>query len=80
MEETEGVKIMHCRNGRDYKLREMPNFSTNEYCPETRTVYVFFGCYYHGHTCQPFRYVTTLTGHTLAERYEQTMSCLEQIT
>jgi len=32
------------------------------------------------HTCQPLRDVGTLSGHTLAEWYERTMSCVEQIT
>ena len=80
MEETDGVKIMHCRNGREYRLPELPHFSVDGYCPETRTVYEFFGCFYHSHTCQPFHDVTTLRGDTPAERYEQTMSRLEQIT
>jgi len=33
-----------------------------------------------GHTSQPFRDVATLSGDTMAERYERTMSRLEQIT
>jgi len=79
MEETDVVKIIHCRNGRDYSLPELPHFSVDGYCPETRRVYNFFGCFYHGNTCQPFRDVTTLRGDTLAERYEQTMSRLVHI-
>ena len=35
---------------------------------------------FHGHTCLPFRYVTTLGGDTLAERYERAMARLQQIT
>ena len=50
------------------------------FCPETRTVYEFLGCYYHGHTCQPYRDVCTIRGDTLAERYERTMMRIEQIT
>jgi len=80
MEETDGVKIMHCRNGREYRLPELPLFSADGYCPDTLTVYKFFGCFYHGHMCQPFRDVTTLRGDMLAEIYERTMWCLEQIT
>ena len=79
-EETDGVKIMHCRNGREYRLQELPRFSVDGYCPDTNTVYEFFGCFWHGHTCQPFRDVATLSGDTIAERYERTMSRLEQIT
>jgi len=77
MEATDGVKIMHCR---EYTLPELPHFSVDVYCPDTRTVYEFFGCYLHGHTCQPVRDVTTLISDTLAELYEQRMSRLEQIT
>jgi len=35
MEETDEVKIMH---GREYKEPELPQFSLNGYCPETRTI------------------------------------------
>jgi len=80
MGETDGVMVMHCRNVREYSLPEIPRFIVDRYCPETRTICEFFGCFYHGHTCQPFRDGTTLRGETLAERFEQTMSCLEQIT
>ena len=57
----------------------MPRFGVDVYCPETRTIYDRFG-YFHGHTCQPFRDVSTMGGNALAERYERTMSRLEQIT
>ena len=80
MEETDGVKVMHCGKVREYLLPELPRFIVDGYCPETLTVYEFFGCFYHVHTCQPFRDVATLKGDTLAERYEQTMSPLEHIT
>jgi G:T-mismatch repair DNA endonuclease (very short patch repair protein) len=36
--------------------------------------------FYHGHTCESFRNVKTMVGDTLAERYERTVSRLEQIT
>ena len=42
--------------------------------------YEFDGCYYHGHTCQPYRDVTTIRVDTLRERYERTMMRIEQIT
>ena len=45
MEETDGVQIMHCRNGREYRLPELPNFSVDGYCHETNTIYAFFGCF-----------------------------------
>ena len=46
MVETDGVKIIHGRNGREYKVPELPQFSVDGYCPETRTIYEFFGCYF----------------------------------
>jgi G:T-mismatch repair DNA endonuclease (very short patch repair protein) len=49
------------------------------YCAETRTVYEFLGCFFHGHTCQPYRDIPTVNEETLAERYERTMSRIEQI-
>ena len=45
MEETNGCKIMHARNGREYRLPELPRFSVDVSCPETRTVYEFLGCF-----------------------------------
>jgi len=80
MEVTDGEQIMHCRKGHEYSLPELPRSSVDGYFPGTSTVYEFFGCFWHGHTCQPFRDVATLSGDTLVERYERTMSRLEQIT
>jgi len=45
MQEMDGCKIMHARNGREYRLPELPRFSVDGYCPETRTVYEFL-CYF----------------------------------
>ena len=78
-EQTDGCQIQHARNGREYRPPELPHYSEYSYCAETRTVYEFLGCYYHGCTCQPFRDVKTLGGQTLAERYEQTLSRIEHI-
>ena len=75
-ERTDGCTILHGRNGREHRLPELPHLSVDGFCPETRTVYEFMGCYFHGITCQPFRDVTTMVGDTLAERYERT---IEQI-
>jgi len=80
MEQTDGCRIMHARNGREYRLPELPKYSVDGYCPETNVVYEFFGCFYHGHTRQSFRDIKTMSGDTLVERYERTMSRLEQIT
>ena len=80
MEQTDGVAINHARKGREYRLLELPHFSVDGYCAETKTVFEVFGCYFHGCTCQLFRDVITTNGDTLAARYEQTMARLEQIT
>jgi len=68
MEETKGVKVMHGSKGRKYKVHELPQFSVDCYCPETRTIYELFECYLHGHTCQPIRNVITTSGDALTER------------
>ena len=38
VEQTEGCRIRHARNGREYSLTELPNFSVDGYCEETRKV------------------------------------------
>ena len=64
MEQTDGVAIKHVRNGREYRLSELPQFSVDGYCEEANTVYEIFRCYFHGCTCQPFREVITTNGDT----------------
>ena len=76
----DGCQIMHARNGREYRPPELPNYSVDGYRPDTKIIYEFLGSFNHGHTCQTFRDVRTMGGDTLAERYEGTMSRLEQIT
>ena len=79
MEQEDGCQIRHARNGREFRPSELPHYSVDGYCAETRTVYEFLGCYYHGCTCQPVRDVKTLGRETLAERNEQTLSRIELI-
>ena len=79
MEQADGCQIQHAGNGREYRPPELPHYSVDGYCAETRTVYAFLGCYYHGSTCQPFRVVKTIGGETLAERYKHSLSRIEQI-
>jgi len=79
MEQTDGCQIQHARNGREFRPPELRHYSVDGYCAETRTVYEFLGCYYHGCTCQPFPDVKTLGGDTLAGRYEQTLARIELI-
>ena len=79
-EQLDSCRIMHGRNGREYRLPALPRFSVDDFCEETNTVYEFWGCYWHGHNSLPFRDVTTGAGDTLAQWYETTMARLEQIT
>jgi G:T-mismatch repair DNA endonuclease (very short patch repair protein) len=47
---TDGCRIMHGRNGREYRLSELSQLSVDGFCMEAKTVYEFYGCYWHGHT------------------------------
>jgi len=38
MEQTDGCTIMHARNGREFRLHELPRYSVDGYCAETKTV------------------------------------------
>jgi len=78
-EVTEGVKKLHGRNGRELSLPYLPLSSVDGYFLEGLIIHEYFCCYYHAHTCQPFREVSTLSGDTLPERYERKLSRLEQI-
>jgi len=80
MEEMDCCKIMHARNGREYRLPELPRFSVDGYCPENTHCLRIFGKFFHGCKCQPFRDHETMNEDTLAELYERTMSRIEQIT
>ena len=80
MEEEDNWKILHTRNGREYRFPELPHFNVDGYYAETRIVFEFMECFFHGCKCQPFRDLKTLGDDTLAERYERTMAWLEQIT
>jgi G:T-mismatch repair DNA endonuclease (very short patch repair protein) len=79
MEQTNGCLIMHDRNGREVRLPKIPQYSVDGYCPETRNVFEFYVCFYHGCLNKNFRDVKMLGGETLAERYERTISRFERI-
>jgi len=78
--EKNGRKILHCRNGREYGLPDIPRFNVIGFCPDSKSVYEFFGCYYHGYTCKSLREVSTVSPDTLADKYERTLTRIEQIT
>ena len=48
LQEEGKCKILHARNGREYRLPELPQFSGDGYCSETRTVFEYMGCFFHG--------------------------------
>lgn len=80
-EKKEGKRIPHRRNGKERQLPELPDISVDGLCEETRTLYEFNGCYWHGHTSMPFRHtLTACADDTLAERYGNTISRLERIS
>jgi G:T-mismatch repair DNA endonuclease (very short patch repair protein) len=80
MEQTLVVVIKHARNGREYRLPQLPHFSVDRYCTETNTTNEFFGCYWQGCACQSFFDVITTNGDSLVASFEQTMARLEEVT
>jgi len=80
MEKTDGVQIVHCRNGLEYRLPELPRSCVESYCPETNTMYESFWLFLANAHVPTISGVTTLSDDTLAERHERKMSRLEQIT
>jgi hypothetical protein len=64
--------MLQGRKGRKYRLPELPRLNVDGYCPEKKKVCGFYGCYYHGQTCMPYRDTATLgrDNDTLAQRYE----------
>ena len=46
IQQTENIKILHQRN-HSSEIRVGP-YLTDGYDPETKTVFEFYGCYYHG--------------------------------
>ena len=66
-ERTDGCRISHGRNGWEFRLPEVPFTSEDGYCHETRTVYEFHGCFWHGHIFLSFRDNKTLCKDTLRD-------------
>ena len=49
----EKVSIRHAENGGEVRI---DNYSVDGYDESTRTVYEYYGCYWHGHPCSPATY------------------------
>ena len=65
--------IKHARNGREYRLPELPHFSVDDYCSETNTIYkilaaictdapVTFPCRFHHKRRHPRSQINTDIG------------------
>jgi G:T-mismatch repair DNA endonuclease (very short patch repair protein) len=80
-QQTDTCSIWYGRNGREYRLPELPHLKVDGYCEETGTVCEFNWCYWHGcPSCQILRDVVTIHEGTLAEPYELTMNRVGVIT
>ena len=44
MEQVDECQTQHGRNGREFRPPELPQYSVDGYCAETRTLYEFLGC------------------------------------
>ena len=49
---SDGLKVQNIHNGKELRLSRH-GVRVDGYCASTQTVYGFFGCYWHGHSCLP---------------------------
>ena len=49
---SDGLNVQHIHNGKELRLGRH-GVRVDGYCASTQTVYEFFGCYWHGHSCLP---------------------------
>lgn len=72
--------ITHSGNGRELHLPGLPNVKVDGYCAETREVFEYLGCFWHGCQCMPNRHKPIgNTEGTLLSRYEETQARLQKI-
>jgi len=72
-------KIIHAGNGREMYLPRVPNVKVFGYCQETKEVFEYLGCFWHGCLCMPNQ--NKPIGNieeTLENRYEETMARLQK--
>jgi G:T-mismatch repair DNA endonuclease (very short patch repair protein) len=73
-------KMIHAGNGRETSLPGVPNVNVDGYCEETKEVFEYLGCFWHGCHCMPNRHKPTgNTEETLENRYEETMARMQKI-
>jgi hypothetical protein len=72
--------VTHAGNGREVHLPVVPNVKADGYCAETREVFEYLGCFWHGCPSMPNqRKPIGNTEETLLSRYEETMARLQKI-
>jgi len=49
-------KIIHAGNGREMHLPGVPNIKVDGYCQETKEVFEYLDCFWHGCLCMPNRH------------------------
>jgi len=54
MEEEDNCKLLHARNGWEYILPELPHYSVDGYCAETRKSLNFWAVSFTGVNANPF--------------------------
>ena len=71
---TRGIRISHARNGGEVRLGQH-NLPVDGFCHETRTVFQFHGCYWHGHPCGKNKdtFVNKVRGLDFAHLYKDTV-------
>jgi G:T-mismatch repair DNA endonuclease (very short patch repair protein) len=78
-EGMKGKRILHVGNGKEHRLPELPNIHVGGLW-EKRAVEEFNECYWHGHSCMPFRDLRfACDGDTSAKMYENAKFPLERI-
>lgn len=80
MAHTNKRKILHSRNGGEYRI-PTTRYHVDGYHEETKTVYEFLGCRFHGHQCVKDRekIYDPRTRSKLTAVYERTMMRLREI-
>ena len=72
--------ITHAGNGREVHLPGVPNVKVDGYYVETREVFEYLGCFWHGCQCMPNRHKPiSNTDETLLSRYEEKQARLQKI-
>ena len=78
--ELQGIFIRHAENHPKGEYRISSRVPVDGYCPETNTVYEFWGSWWHGHPhFWPPDKVHPISGKTYGELYRKTLQKMETI-